>query len=119
MHRQRLTDLILRVGVAFAFLYPPIDAFFDPYAWIGYFPPFLHGYVPDTVLLNSFGAVEIVLALWILSGRRIFVPACLMTLMLLTIVSFNLSGFQVVFRDLAIATMALALAVSHAPLKRR
>jgi len=106
-------DLILRIGLAFAFLYPPLDAITDPYSWLGYFPSFMRGYVPDMVLLHSFGAVEIGIALWLLSGWKIFWPSILALLMLLSIVFFDRVDFEVVFRDLSIASIALALAVSR------
>ncbi|MBI5003924.1 hypothetical protein HZC00_02430 [Candidatus Kaiserbacteria bacterium] len=118
MNRDRVADLVLRAGVAFAFLYPPISAFVDPNAWIGYFPKFLLGFVPDPVLLHGFGSIEVIIALWILSGKRIFIPACIAMLMLVAITVFNLTSFQVVFRDLSIAAMALALAILHMPHKR-
>ena len=117
MTRERTVDLILRIGLAFAFLYPPLDAIADPYTWIGYFPPFMHGYVPDMVLLHSFGAVEIVIALWLLSGWKVFWPALLAFLMLLAIVTFDNSDFQILFRDLTIASIALALMVWHNPIR--
>ncbi|MCE9541883.1 hypothetical protein K8R03_05005 [Candidatus Kaiserbacteria bacterium] len=113
MTRDSVSNIILRVGVAFAFLYPPIDALANPYSWIGYFPPFMHGYISDTVLLHSFGALEVVIALWILSGWRIFWPSLLATLMLLSIVIFDFNDFEVLFRDLSIAAAAAALAVTH------
>lgn len=104
-------DFILRAGVAFAFLYPPLGAFINPDSWIGYFPPFSRGFVPDLVLLHAFGFVEVVLALWILSGWRIFWPSAAATVMLVAIVAFNRPEFEVIFRDLSIAAMALSLAV--------
>lgn len=115
---DKRVDWILRVGLAFAFLYPPLDAIADPYSWLGYFPQFMRGYVPDMVLLHSFGAIEIIIALWILSGWKIFWPSCLALLMLLSIVLFDSGGgaFEILFRDLAIASIALALAVAHFPL---
>lgn len=111
MTRDRIADLILRAGVAFAFLFPALDAIADPDSWIGYFPKFMHGLAPDLVLLHAFGAVEVALALWILSGRRIVWPSLIAALMLVGIVAFNLAQFQIVFRDLAIAAAALALAL--------
>jgi len=110
-----VVNLILRVGLAFAFLYPPINALFDPNAWIGYFPSFLRGIVPDMVLLHSFGLVEVVIALWILSGWRIFLPAVGAALMLLSIVVMDFAEFQVVFRDLSIGAIAVALAIQNRP----
>ena len=111
MSAQRIAEIILRIGVAFAFLYPPIDAMVNPYSWIGYFPAFIKGIVPDLVLLHTFGVVEIIIAFWILSGWRIFIPSLIATGMLLGIVFFNHNDFEVLFRDLSIAAMTLSLAV--------
>lgn len=106
----RTAQLILRVGLAFAFLYPPIAAYFDPYAWIGYFPDFLREAIGnDMLLLHSFGIVEVIVALWLLSGVRIFFPALLAALMLLGIIVFDFSQMDVIFRDVSIMAMALAL----------
>jgi hypothetical protein len=104
-------SFILRVGLAFAFLFPPLNALLNPYAWIGYFPEFTRGFVPDEVLLHAFGVVEVALALWLLSGKRIFTPSALMFLMFISIVAFNPGQFEVLFRDLSLAAMALALAM--------
>ena len=111
----RFARVVLRLGVAFAFLYPPINAFSNPYDWIGYFPSFMHGLVPDLVLLHTFGVVEIIIALWILWGRNIFWPAALATVMLVAIVAFNVSNFVVVYRDLSIAAASLSLALMNIP----
>ena len=109
MQSKKIVSLILRVSLAFAFIYPAVNALLDPLSWIGYFPPFLLGIVPDEVLLHSFGVLEVLLALWVLSGWKIQIPAALMALMLLGIVVFNIPQFQVTFRDLSIMGIALAL----------
>jgi uncharacterized membrane protein YphA (DoxX/SURF4 family) len=114
-----LAHLLLRIGLAFAFLFPPLNAFFDPDSWIGYFPPFLHGILPDLVMLHGFGIVEILIALWIFSGKHIFWPCLLAAIMLLTIIVFNTAEFQVLFRDLSIITIALALALLNLPERLR
>lgn len=108
----KISNLLLRIGVAFAFLYPPIDALRNPDSWIGYFPSFLHGLLPDLVLLHSFGLIEVILALWILSGKKIFIPSLIASFMLAMIILFNLNNFEILFRDVAIAIMALSLALS-------
>ena len=109
MQSKQLVSVILRVSLAFAFLYPAVNAIFDPNSWIGYFPPFLLGHVPDLVLLHSFGALEALLALWLLSGWKMQIPAAIMALMLLAIVMFNIPQFQVTFRDLSLMGMSIAL----------
>ncbi|MBI2109158.1 MAG: hypothetical protein HYT93_03195 [Parcubacteria group bacterium] len=109
-------SLILRIGLAFAFLYPAISAFFNPFAWIGYFPQFAHALIPnDAFLLHSFGVLEIIIAIWLLSGKRAFYPSVVSAILLFLIVVFNLSQMDVVFRDLSILAMAVALAIIHKP----
>lgn len=109
MSAERKAYLVLRVGIAFAFLYPPINALFDPDSWIGYFPSFMHGFLPDLVLLHAFGVVEIIIALWILSGWKIFWPSIAATAILAGIVIFGYRDFQVLFRDVTIAMMSFSL----------
>ena len=111
----RTADLILRAGVAFPFLYSAVDAWFHPDTWLGYFPGFIVGIVPDSILLHGFGAFEIVITLWILSGKRIMIPSAAAALLLLAIVGFHPLEFPILFRDLAIAAAATALAIAHAP----
>ena len=113
MGNERVVFLLLRLGVAFAFLYPPVSAFLNPAAWVGYFPPFLLDLFAgqEASLLNAFGVFEVVIGLWILSGKKIFVPSALAALSLVAIVAFNFSQMDVVFRDLSIAAAAAALAL--------
>lgn len=99
--------LLLRIGAAFAFLYPPLVALKDPVSWMSYAPDFLR----SLPLLHGFGLIEVLLALWVLFGSKVRIPAFLMTAILLLIVVTNASEFQVLFRDLSIATMTLALAL--------
>lgn len=107
----KAANIILRLGVALAFLYPPFDALQNPDSWIGYFPSFLLGKIPDPILLHGFGIIETVIAIWILSGWKIFWPSLAAAAMLVGIVVFNMPQFEIVFRDLSIAAAALALAV--------
>lgn len=116
--RQEASDLLLRLGTALALLYPSIDRFFNPFAWIGYVPSFLGSILPEEVVLHFFGIVGIVLAVWILSGKNIFWPSVLATILLVANVMLNGSEFHVLFRDLAISAMTLALAVMHRPRRK-
>jgi len=113
---MKKVSFILRIGLAFAFLYPAVAAFLEPVAWIGYFPQFVKDIIPnETLLLNLFGLTEVVIALWLLWGKYIFYPSVIAAVMLVTIVIFNWGGLDVVFRDLSIVAMAVALAVLHKP----
>ena len=122
MRARSLPELLLRIGVSFAFLYPAIDAIFNPTVWIGYFPHFVTSLydqvigipfkLSDVALLHMFGLVEVALAVWLLAGRRVRVPALVMAFFLFLIVLVNLSwtNFLVLFGDISIALAALALA---------
>ncbi len=114
--RLPLPELLLRIGIAFAFLYPPLAALSDPDAWIGYFPGFLLALGVDPLtLLHIFGALESVIALWILFGRKVFVPSITAAVLLIAIVAVNGIQFPILFRDVSIALAAVALALMHHP----
>jgi uncharacterized membrane protein YphA (DoxX/SURF4 family) len=116
MTREALAHLVLRLGVAFSFLYPPYAAISDPSSWIGYFPQFVRDLPIDTtLLLHAFGAVEVVIALWLISGWRVRYPALVAALLLIAIVAFSWNQLDVLFRDLTIAAAALALALWPVP----
>ena len=107
--------LALRIALAFSLIYPSLSALQNPYAWIGYFPPFVLSFsasfgISSLTLLHTFGFVEVVLAVWILSGKRIFIPTSAAAVMLGGIILFNLSQFDILFRDIPILVIALILA---------
>lgn len=103
--------LLLRIGLSFAFFYAAIAAYLDPSSWIGYFPQFIRTLAPsETLLLTGFGIFEFVLGAWILSGVKIFIPSVIAALSLAGIVIFNWPQMAIVFRDISIVCMALALA---------
>lgn len=108
-------EIVLRTGLAFAFLYPPLNALVDPNAWIGYFPPFTRGVVDDMIMLHAFGVLEVIIAIWILWGRYIFYPAAAAFVLLVAIVVLDYTEFQVVFRDLSIAAIALYFTIKYRP----
>lgn len=114
---QKVTvELLLRIGVAFSFLYPPVSAFFNPYSWVGFFPLFVTELIPidPLSLLLIFGALEIAVGAWILFGRNIFIPSTIAAALLAFIIVFNLAQIDVLFRDIPILLMALCLVIMHA-----
>lgn len=114
-----VAEWLLRIAVAGSFLYPPIAALFSPYNWVGYFPPFLTQLVGDEiVLLHIFGALEVFVAVWLLSTWRVHWAALVSAAMLLGIVLFNIASLDVLFRDISIALAALALAALTWPQKK-
>lgn len=107
-----LAQFLLRFGLAFAFLYSAVSGFLEPDLWVGFLPSFLLplGLAPE-LALQILGAAEIILALWLLWGRYLEIAGLLAFLFLAGIVIFNLSQMAIVFRDMALAAAALALAV--------
>ncbi|MBI4250680.1 hypothetical protein HY622_03770 [Candidatus Uhrbacteria bacterium] len=110
MKKERVISLLLRIGLAAVFGYAGVAAFLEPNSWIGYFPQFMREWVDVRILLTAFSGAEIILALWLLSGRFVFMAGMLSALTMLGILTFNLALLDVVFRDVAIFFAALALA---------
>src|SRR5258708_6453150 len=107
--RANLVSVLLRVGLAFAFLYAAIASFVEPDAWVGYMPIFLRHLVPAHLLLGCFSVVEILLALWLLSGQFLLYSSLLAAIMLAGIVALNSGALDIVFRDVALLFSAVAL----------
>lgn len=119
MNKSGLANLILRLGLAFVFLYAAVAGFLEPESWVGYFPRFVRDLVGEFLLLKLWGIFEIVLGLWILSGKKIFIPSVLASLSLLGLIIANLGAMDILFRDVAILAIAVSLALTSRPKKER
>ena len=109
-NNTRLASLILRLGLAFAFLYAAISSLINPLAWAGFIPFVVKGLLPEKALLMSFSIFQIILGLWLLSGKKAFYAAVLSALTLAVITVANLNSLIIVFRDITILFSAVALA---------
>lgn len=105
----KLAQLLLRLGLAFVFLYAVISATLSPLNWIGYFPTWARIF-PEDLLLKMFSAGELVLAGWLLSGWKLSYAALGAALLLAAITLSNLTLLDVTFRDVGLVAAALALA---------
>jgi hypothetical protein len=119
MDKNSLSILFLRIGIAFSLIYAAVGGILNPDSWIGFFPPFIQGIVSDDMLLSFWGAIELIIALWLLSNRRVFYPAIISALMMLGIVVFNFGALDVIFRDIAILLAAVSLAIMTYEGKKR
>jgi uncharacterized membrane protein YphA (DoxX/SURF4 family) len=104
-------SLILRIALAFVFLYASISSFISPSDWIGYMPKFMRGIVPDQLLLAGFSIYELGLALWLLSGLYARYAALLTAATLAGIVTLNPALLPITFRDVGLMIVAVALFV--------
>lgn len=112
-HRTRLVSFLLRTGLAIVFLYAALSGFLAPELWLGFLPEFLISFVPGKVLLVAFEIYQIFLAGWLLSGKKQFTAGLLSFLTIIGIIIFNLEALDIIFRDVAILFMAIALMVLH------
>lgn len=99
----------LRFGLALVFSYAAIGSFLQPDIWIGYLPAFIGQLSFAPTVLVVFSTVELLLVIWLLSGWKTKYAAILAALMLVGIVSANLTDFTIVFRDLGLVFSAIAL----------
>lgn len=112
-HHERLVSFFLRTGLAIGFLYAALSSFLDPNAWAGFLPMEARDVISGNLLLALFSSYEIVLALWLLSGRAVRNAAWASVITMTLIILFNLPSLDVVFRDLVILAAAAALLTHH------
>ena len=106
--------LLLRLALTFAFFYPAYGFWTNPNDWLGYIPAFMRNVgLSQDVLLMLIAGFHLVLALWILSGWRIFLPSLIATVFLGSVVYFNWNQLDILFRDISLALAALSLAFSN------
>ena len=102
---------VLRIALAFALIYAAIGSFHDPVSWVGYLPGFTGEFIDPTYALHIWSGIEILLALWILSGWRVVWPAGLTALALFLMVVFNWNQMPILFRDVSLGCASAALAL--------
>lgn len=110
MQNQKTVDILLRLSLVSVFLYAAIAATIHPQNWIWYIPQSIRDVLPGQLLLTGFSLYQVLLSIWILSGRKTFYAALLASLTLVGIIAVNFSALDIIFRDFAILFAALALA---------
>ncbi len=107
----KLARLLLRFGLAFVFSYASLEMFLDPSKLMIYIPEFITRIVSTDFFLFSFGLVEVLLALWLVSGYKVRYAAIISFFLMAGFVGFNLDQFHILFRNIAIGLAAIALAL--------
>lgn len=113
--RIQTARLLLRLGLAFVFLYAAGEVYFNPEGFWRFIPDFVQDILPKGPFLTVFGLFEIGLAVWLLSGWRGHLSAGLAAIVMLMIIICNPDLFSILFRNVAIGCAALALAVLEWP----
>ena len=107
--------LILRLGLAFVFLYASISSFLFPQNWVWFIPDWITKIIPAEPMLMAHASFELVLGIWLIYGRKLFYAACIAALDLTAIMLPNIGIFDTVFRDVGLLTSAIALALLTRP----
>jgi hypothetical protein len=106
-------SILIRIGIAFVFGWAGIYMNLYPDKYIHFMPQILRDIIPGYYSLHIFGAYEIILMLWLLSGTFPFYSALIASLTLVSITVVNLADFQVTFRNVAAIFAALSLVAQH------
>ncbi len=104
-------SLFLRIGLAFVFIFAALSAFFNSQAWIGYVPTFIGNTITRGYFLFVHDIVNLVLGIWLLSGKKTYWAAIVSAIVLAGITLTNLNVFLITFRDVGLFFAAVALAV--------
>lgn len=102
-------DFLLRIGIAFTFLYAGVSSLIEPSDWIWYVPDFTDKVIPKEISLFLFSIAEVILGVWLISGWKTKFAALISTLILGGITLLSLNAFQITFRDVGLVLAALAL----------
>jgi len=102
-------SLVLRIAIAFAFLYPPIAAYFSPDNWIWFVPDFVELVMPKLFFMQLFSVLQILIAFGILFLKNPTLPAVAASIILAAIIVLTWSAFDATFRDVSIFLAAIAL----------
>lgn len=106
-------SLLLRAGIGLPLFYVALSSFLTPDAWIGFLPRWAGHIIRAETLLVVFSLYEIVLGLWLLSGKWILASAFLSFCTIAGIVIQNIGALDIVFRDVSMLFIALSLIVAH------
>ena len=106
---DRLASFLIRIGLAFVFLYAAVYMTISPEKYIDYFPKFMRDLVPGYTLLHVFAIFEVILSFFLIIGKFNFMTAIISFLTMLALTVVNLDRFSVLFRNVSIILSALAL----------
>jgi hypothetical protein len=101
--------IIFRWGLAFVFFYAAVAALRHPEAWIGFLPGFLTDIFPGRLLIAGFSIYQLILAVWLFTGKKLTWSSVLAAATLVGITATNFEIIDLTFRDVGLAMAALAL----------
>ncbi len=99
----------IRVGLAFVYGYAAVETQLSPANFLKYVPPIMQAIIPVDLFLVAFGIFEMILTIWLLSGKHTEYAGLISFALMMSIIFPNMAYFPVLFRNIAIASASLAL----------
>jgi hypothetical protein len=106
--KEEKVSLTLRLGLAFVFIYTSISAILNPIAWIGFMPQFLGEMKETFLIVHDIGLI--LLGVWLVSNKKVYYASVISAIFLLAVVVFNWGAMDIIYRDIGLFLMAVALA---------
>lgn len=100
---------MLRWGLAFVFFYAAIAALARPDHWGVFVPYFVSNTIGANLFLSIVSAYELLLAIWLVWGKKLSWVALLSAITFTVVVVVDLSRFGDAFQDVGLACASLAL----------
>ena len=108
-----LISFLFRASITSAYLYAGLGSLLDPNSWIGFLPGFMQNSGFGLTALTIFSIIEIILSIWIISGKKAYLSATTSSLIMFFIIIFNLELLDIVFRDIPILFASIGLMIMH------
>lgn len=107
--KEVLISFLLRSGIAIVFIYAALSSFLNPIRWIGFVPSFISLIISKEVFLIIFSVYQILLGVGLLLNYKTFQLAIISSITLFFILFVNILALDILFRDISILFMSLAL----------
>src|SRR3989344_3149457 len=101
-------EFILRLGIAFTFIYAGISSLISPSSWVGFIPNFTEIIISKELFLILYSVVEIILGIWLLSKWKVFYSSLISAVLLLIITLPNIGAMDIIFRDIGLFLAAVS-----------
>lgn len=113
MQNPKAVNFLLRISIASVFIYAAVFSTLRPEDWIGYIPQAARNIFPAQFLLKGFSLYQIILSLWILSGKKTFYAATLASVTLIGIIIANFTLLDILLGILPYFLPLLLLLWQH------
>lgn len=113
LKKDILVSLLLRTGLAISFFYAAISSLISPVSWAGYVPEFLTSFINMKLYLPIHSVYDFIIGFFLIIDYKTFYTSILAALTIFLIIIFNLPALDIVFRDIGLLLMAIALVVLY------